>query len=173
MAHVVFLRGANVGGQRVFQPALIARELAEHQVVNVGAAGTFVVCAATSKTEIGKLFTQALPFKTELMVCPAKEILALLDDDAFDSRLPKDTKQYLTIMAAPLKAAPRLPKTQPDGEGWSVKIVAVRGRYVLSLHRRMGTRLIYPNEVVERQFGQPATTRNWSTIMKLANILNV
>lgn len=171
MSHVVFLRGANTGGQKVFQPTQVARTLAEHDVVNVGAAGTFVVRASVSQATIARLFTRALPFKTDLMICPAIELLELLDDDAFDAKSPKDANSYLTIMVAPLKRTPTLPIAQPEGNQWCVKIVAIRGRYVRSLHRRMGTRLIYPNEVVEKQFRQPATTRKWSTILKLAEIL--
>ncbi len=43
MAVVVFLRGVNVGGHRTFRPSLLAKELHDYDVVNVGAAGTFVV----------------------------------------------------------------------------------------------------------------------------------
>ena len=40
---IVFLRGVNVGGHRTFRPSILARELSDYDVVNVGAAGTFVV----------------------------------------------------------------------------------------------------------------------------------
>jgi hypothetical protein len=43
MAWVVFFRGVNVGGHKAFRPSVIAKDLAEFDVVNVGAAGTFVV----------------------------------------------------------------------------------------------------------------------------------
>ena len=43
MALVVFLRGVNVGGHKTFRPSLVANELSDFDVVNVGAAGTFVV----------------------------------------------------------------------------------------------------------------------------------
>jgi uncharacterized protein (DUF1697 family) len=36
----------------------------------------------------------------------------------------------------------------------------------------MGKRLYYPNELVEKSFGQPATTRNWTTVIKLVEILS-
>ena len=42
-ALVVFLRGVNVGGHRTFRPSVVAKELRKFDVVNVGAAGTFVV----------------------------------------------------------------------------------------------------------------------------------
>ena len=43
MSLVVFLRGVNVGGHRTFRPSILARELSAYGVLNVGAAGTFVV----------------------------------------------------------------------------------------------------------------------------------
>ncbi len=39
MAWVVFLRGVNVGGHKAFRPSVVAKDLAEFDVVNVGAAG--------------------------------------------------------------------------------------------------------------------------------------
>jgi hypothetical protein len=43
MALVVFLRGVNVGGHRTFRPSILAQQLKRYDVVNVGAAGTFVI----------------------------------------------------------------------------------------------------------------------------------
>jgi len=43
MALIVLLRGINVGGHRAFRPKLLAQDLGRFDVVNIGAAGTFVV----------------------------------------------------------------------------------------------------------------------------------
>ena len=43
MALVVFLRGVNVGGHRTVRPTMLAQQLKRYDVVNIGAAGTFVV----------------------------------------------------------------------------------------------------------------------------------
>ena len=43
MASVVFFRAVNVGGHQKFQPSVLAKKLADFGVVNIGAAGTFVV----------------------------------------------------------------------------------------------------------------------------------
>ena len=59
MALVVLLKGINVGGHRTFRPSVLAKELARFHVVNVGAAGTFVirkpVNRATLRAEIRRL----------------------------------------------------------------------------------------------------------------------
>jgi hypothetical protein len=43
--------------------------------------------------------------------------------------------------------------------------------FALSLHRRVGRTLVYPNEVVERHLGVSATTRNWNTVCAICDIL--
>jgi hypothetical protein len=52
MALIVFLRGVNVGGHRTFRPTILARELSAYDVVNVGAAGTFVSGSGRSRRRL-------------------------------------------------------------------------------------------------------------------------
>ena len=52
MASVVFFRAVNVGGHQKFQPNLLAKELADFGVVNVGAAGTLVVRQTVSQATL-------------------------------------------------------------------------------------------------------------------------
>jgi hypothetical protein len=66
---------------------------------------------------------------------------------------------------------PGLPFSQPAGDDWQVQIVAVKDRFALSLMRRVGRAILYPNEVVEKRLGVPATTRNWNTVAAICEIL--
>jgi uncharacterized protein (DUF1697 family) len=50
-------------------------------------------------------------------------------------------------------------------------VVGLRGKFVLSLWRRTGKALLYPNEVVEKELAVAATTRNWDTVLKIDRIL--
>jgi uncharacterized protein (DUF1697 family) len=77
MRWVVFLRAVNVGGTNRCQPALIAKQLARFDIVNIGAVGTFVVREAVSESALRAAITRKLPFKCEIMICPAKEIVDL------------------------------------------------------------------------------------------------
>jgi uncharacterized protein (DUF1697 family) len=77
MAWVVFLRAVNVGGTNRCQPALIAKQLARFDIVNIGAVGTFVVREAVSESALRAAIVRKLPFKCEIMICPAKEIVDL------------------------------------------------------------------------------------------------
>ena len=172
MALIVFMRGVNVGGHKSFQPSVLAKELAEFDVVNIGAAGTFVVRKKISPTALRDEFLKKLKFEAQMMICRESALTKLSSGDPFRGELGhKDIKGYVTVLEKRPGKLLTLPICQPDGEEWQVKIFGVRGLFVLSLHRRMGPRLVYPNEVVEKRFGVPATTRNWNTITAILKCL--
>ena len=77
MALVVFLRGVNVGGHRRFRPSLFAKELSHYQVVNVGAAGTFVVRRPGSRAKFRTALLQKLPFDTHVVVCAGRDLIRM------------------------------------------------------------------------------------------------
>lgn len=172
MASVVFMRGVNVGGHKAFRPSEFARRLESLQVRSVGAAGTFVVGADVTEPEIRRQFTKQIPFETELMICSKRDLAGLVALGPFAAKgLPKSDGQYASVVGRVPRALPKLPFDAPAGKDWQVRIIAVHRIFVVSLTRRVGTRLLYPNEVVERQLGVPSTTRNWSTIVKLHEAL--
>ena len=171
MAFVVFLRGVNVGGHKAFQPSALARELADFHVVNVGAAGTFVVRKTISLAALRTEISRRLPFAAEFMTCRARDVLELALRGSFRDDPDKDIKAYVSVLANRPRTLPALPISQPAGEDWQVKIIGVTGRFALSLHRRMGRSLLYPNAVVEKKLGVSATTRNWNTISAVCEVL--
>ena len=63
MALVVFMRAVNVGGYQNFQPAALAKKLADLDVVNIGAAGTFVVRARVSEKSLRKKMLAEMGFE--------------------------------------------------------------------------------------------------------------
>src|SRR5256886_15090607 len=77
VALVVFLRGVNVGGRRTFRPSILARELSDYDVVNVGAAGTVVVRKPGRRAEIRAALLRKLPFATEFMLRDGRDVVRL------------------------------------------------------------------------------------------------
>ena len=75
MALVVFLRGVNVGGHRIFRPTLVANQLSDFDVVNVGAAGTFVVRNRISQGKLRAELRRRLPFEAEVVICKGNDVL--------------------------------------------------------------------------------------------------
>ena len=106
------------------------------------------------------------------MICPGGDLLKLAREDPFAGQpLPKDVKRFVTVLAKRPRTLPHLPILRPAGDDWQVRVVAVSGKFALSLWRRLGRSIVYPNEVVEKAFGVPATTRNWNTIEAIRGIL--
>jgi uncharacterized protein (DUF1697 family) len=169
MASVVFMRGVNVGGHKAFRPSLLAKELAPLGVINVGAAGTFVVRGNAAREEIRAAFRKRLPFEAELMICRGSDVLDLAASEPFPGS--NDLRRFVSVMSRRPGKRPRLPLCQPAGDRWEVKVIAVSGVFALSLFRRLGKSFVDPNAVVEKGFGLSATTRNWNTIIKVCEIL--
>ena len=171
MATVVFFRAVNVGGHQKFQPSVLAGKLAKFGVVNVGAAGTFVVREPVSQAELKEEILGRLPFQPELMICPAREVLALAASDWFhDAPAGKGVGRFVSVMRKAPRTWPRLPLDRPPGDKWEVRVVGIIGRYALSL-KRPGKKDLYPNAVIEKLFSTPATTRNWNTVETIIGIL--
>jgi hypothetical protein len=83
MPSILFFRATNVGGHQVFRPGALAKELAEFDIVNIGAAGTWVVRKAVSQAALRAAVLRRLEFKPELLICSAREVLDLASDDPF------------------------------------------------------------------------------------------
>jgi uncharacterized protein (DUF1697 family) len=163
----------NVGGANRCQPALIAKELAGFDIVNIGAVGTFVVREDVSQTALRAAIARKLPFKCEIMICPARDIIKLASKDPFSGQPsgPNITR-FVSVLAKRLRALPPLPLTLPSNNDWLVKIIAIQDRFVLGLYRRQMKAISYLS-TIEKLLGVPVTTRNWNTIEKVAKILRI
>ena len=170
--HVVFLRAVNVGGANRCQPTSIAKQLSKFGVINIGAVGTFVVRENVSESVLRNAIAKKLPFKCEIMICPARDIIKLAAKDPF-SRQPEapNITRFVNVLAKRLPSPPPLPLSLPSDDDWLLKIIAIEDRFVLGLYRREMKAIGYLGKV-EKLLGVPATNRNWNTIQKVAQILN-
>jgi len=171
MRWVVFLRAVNVGGANRCQPALIAKQLAKFGVVNIGAVGTFVVREDVSESALRAALVRKLPFKCEIMICPARDLIKLSSKDPF-SRQPSGPNivRFVSVLAKRLRAPPPLPLSLPSDDDWLLKIIAIQDRFVLGLYRRQMKAISYLGRI-EKRLSVPVTTRNWNTIEKVVRIL--
>ena len=169
MASVVFLRAVNVGGTNRCQPALIAKQLTKFGVVNIGAVGTFVVREDVRESALRATIARKLPFKCEIMICPARDIIKLRDPFSGQPSGPNITR-FVNVLAKRLRALPPLPLSLPSDDNWLVKVIAIQDRFVLGLYRRQMKAISYLGKI-EKLLGVPITTRNWNTIEKVVKIL--
>jgi uncharacterized protein (DUF1697 family) len=170
MALVVFLRGVNVGGHRTFRPSVLARDLSRYDVVNVGAAGTFVVRKPGPRAAFRAELVGRLPFDTTIVICDGREVIQLAADNPFGAKptRPNVVRFVSVLPRAGVKSAH--PITLPSRGPWLVRIIGSRGRFVFGMYRRHMKTIGYLGQI-DKLFGAPATTRNWNTMLAVVRIL--
>ncbi len=170
MPVVAFLRSANVGGHHVFKSREVCDRLRREGVgaVSYGAAGTFIVSGVESVNQVESLVEAVIPFKTAIITRALDQIQDLAKRDPFArARTDVGITRYASFLKDPPSIRPALPLARPFAKEWRVKLVGFHQDTVLSLYRRVAGKAIDPNAVVEREFGCPATSRNWNTVLSL------
>ena len=168
---VAFIRGANVGGYRRFRPAVVARALSRYDVVNVGAAGTFVVRKPKPRAEFLAALRRELPFSAEILLCDSGDILQLETEHPFGAEASAaDVTRFVSVLPKPARSSVDLPITFPGDGDWLVRVIQARGRFVFGTYRRHMKTIGYLGEI-DKLFGARATTRNWNTVEAIVRIL--
>jgi len=171
MASVVFLKGVNVGGHRTFRPSVLAKRLAKLGVVNLGAAGTFVVRKPISQVELRVELRRHVPFETEVMICSGNDLIRLASEESFAGEpCGPDMVRFVGVLGKRPRVLPELPLSLPPGEDWLVRVVAIRGRFAFGLYRRTMRTIALLNQL-EKRLGTSITNRSWSTFSSLFQIL--
>src|SRR5215467_11178601 len=114
MAQVVLLRGVNVGGHKTFRPTLLAKELVDYDIVNIGAAGTFVVRKRISEAKLRQEMLSRLPFSSEVIICNGADVTALAADKPFAGEVSRpDIVHFISVMATAQRSSLEMPVSLP------------------------------------------------------------
>jgi len=171
VALVAFLRGVNVGGHRTFRPSLLASELSDYGVVNVGAAGTFVVRHPTARATFRAALLRKLPFAAEVVLCGGRDLICLETEHPFGTEPSRpDVVRFVSILSKAGRLRAPLPIILPPRGKWLLRIIASQNRFVFGVYRRHMKTIGYLGQI-DKLFGVPATTRNWNTIVAIVRIL--
>jgi uncharacterized protein (DUF1697 family) len=170
MTFVAFVRGVNVGKNKRFLPAALAKDMAAFGVGNIGAVGTFVVRNAASAAALRSEIAQRLPFEAEIMICTGKEIRALVDRDPFSGRPHgANVRELVTLLERKPSKLPKLPIRRPEGEDWQVELFEIDGRFALTHWRPDPKRMIYVDS--KKELGVSGTARSWKTFLAIHRAL--
>ena len=175
--YVALLRAVNVAGHARFSAAELARiftAAGARDVSSFGHAGNLLFSAARSpativaraRDAIGRLSGE----RPLIVIRSASELRDLLAADPFArcGAAPSD-KLYVVFLARKARKPPALPIASPVER---LTIFACRGRDVLLVSGRKPNGFYgFPNAFVETAFRVTATTRNWSTVTRLAKLL--
>ncbi len=150
---------------------MLAKALSDYDVVNVGAAGTFVVRKPPSRAKLLAQLRRKLPFEAEVVLCDGRDLLRLQTENPFGTEPSRpDVVRFVSILSKAGSVRAPLPITfPPDGE-WLVRVMASKDRFVFGVYRRHMKTISYLGQI-DKLFSAPATTRNWNTIMAVVKIL--
>src|SRR5215470_4463844 len=171
MACVVLLRGINVGGHRSFRPTTLCEQLRPLDVVNIGAAGTFVIRTPIGRAELRAELARRLPSQTEIAICEGRDFTRIVSEERFFAgRWPPDETRFVSVLSRRPRSAPALPMQFPERGRWLLRILGAEERFVFGVYRRHMKVIGYLG-ALDRLFGAPATTRNWNTMRTIARVL--
>ncbi|MEO8255728.1 MAG: DUF1697 domain-containing protein [Acidobacteriota bacterium] len=171
MGLVVLLRGVNVGGHKTFRPTMLAEQLKHLKVVNIGAAGTFVVRQPVTRAQLRAELARTLPIDAEIMICQGRDIVRLVARNPFAHQTAgPDIVHFVSVLARAPRFEPSMPMSFPPDGDWLLRMLAREDRFILGLFRRHIKAIRYLG-TVDRLFGVPITTRNWNTITAIARVL--
>ena len=171
MPLVVFLKGINVGGHRRFRTTELAKSLQALDVVNIGAAGTFVVRKAVTRDALRAAIAERVPFPIDVMLCDGSDIRRLIADNPFaDHTADHEIIPFVSLLASRSKPACAFPFALPGEEDWDLKVLKHDGCFVLGMYRRRMKAIEYLGRL-EKLCGTTMSTRNWNTILKIGSVL--
>jgi uncharacterized protein (DUF1697 family) len=178
-AYVAFLRAINVGGHAVVKMDRLQRAFCEagcEDVKTVIQSGN-VVFRAPGNTPAGlfqriqenlRLLTGQ---KVAVMFRKGSEIAEMVRLRPFEGlRQETDSKWYVTFLHSRPTVSLRLPFIS-EREALEVFRISDREAFVVSWRIPGKAMYGFPNKIIEKELGVFATTRNWSTVMKIAEIM--
>jgi uncharacterized protein (DUF1697 family) len=145
--------------------------LKRHDVVNIGAAGTFVIRKRISQARLRADLRRRLPFETDIMICEGRELIRAVSAHPFaDEPIRRDIVRFVSVFAKRPRRLPPIPMNLPTDGTWGLRILATEGRFLFGVYRRQMKAIGYLG-TIDRLFGARATTRNWNTITAIIKVL--
>jgi uncharacterized protein (DUF1697 family) len=173
--YIAFLRGINVGGRRSVKMSeleAVFLSLGFQNVRTVLASGNLIFEGPKNDPEaladeIRKKLEARLGLKTDLILRPLAGIRKLVKANPFKAfAVTPETRFYVTFLPEKSRSALAYRYESPEKD---VRIFGLsRGEVgaVLTLSPRRGTPELMGT--LDKQFGRNVTTRNWTTVQKIA-----
>ena len=174
--YVAFLRGINVGGNNKVKMDELKKTLGKLGLQNVAtliASGNVsfdaaeqdeAMLAGTIEKALEKKFGFAIP----TVLRSSDEIAALVKADPFKGiAVTPATRLYVTFLKEEpaSKPAVKIPYASASGE---FRIIAAAPREIFSVLQLTDSRTVDLMGMIEKEWGKKVTTRNWNTVVKMA-----
>lgn len=174
MRYAAFLRNVNLG-----RPKSPTRAQLESAFLESGAAtaasflvnGTLVFTLAPGArpravaSRACAAMASSCGMREPVFVRSVAELRALVAADPFAGQVAEGNDACcITFLGAPRRPMPALPHVTPRAD---LELLRHDDTHVFSVSRWLGKSGGSPNAWLERHLGEPATTRNWRTVVRL------
>ncbi len=172
--YAAFLRNVNLGrpnsptrGQ--LEAAFLAAGAASAESFQVNGTLVFTPAPGTRPRALAARACAALAascgMREPVFVRSVAELRGLVASDPFAGQVAVGRDACcISFLGAPRRPLPALPLTTPRGD---IELLRCDDTHVLSVSRWVGASAGSPNAWLERTSGEPATTRNWRTVVRL------
>jgi uncharacterized protein (DUF1697 family) len=177
--YAAFLRAINVGGHAKVKMSDLGQVFIEAGCKNVR---TYIqsgnVLFETPKKDahsciqkIRDKLCELLGTEATVMYRTLQEIEDIIRTAPFkDIETDTDAKLYVTFLSRKPCHKPVLPLLSPKE---ALEVVKVNNLEIFIVSRKKKNGFYgFPNNFIEKEFGVPATTRNWTTVTKIAKLLS-
>jgi uncharacterized protein (DUF1697 family) len=172
--YAAFLRNVNLGRPnsptRVqLEDAFLASGAASAESFQVNGTLVFTVAPGARARAVATRACEAMRvscgMREPVFVRSVEELRVLVASDPFVGQLAEGRDACcITFLGAACKPLPPLPFVTARGD---LEMLRADGNQVLSVSRWVGSSGGSPNAWLERTLGEPATTRNWRTVVRL------
>ncbi|MGI9550249.1 MAG: DUF1697 domain-containing protein [Aurantibacter sp.] len=178
-SYVAFLRGINVGGHHKVPMADLRSEmevLGFKNVLTLLNSGNVIFDSAVKKNEdleevISGHLEKIFGFPVPTIIRKSKTICKLFETAPFrDVKIDKDIRLYVSFLKKNTQSDLEFPWSSTDD---SYKILDRRDQAILSILDLSVSKTPQAMAAVEKFFGSDITTRNWKTIERIVNKLQV
>jgi uncharacterized protein (DUF1697 family) len=168
--YIAFLRAINVGGTTIIRMSDLKRMFESFGLENVETyiqTGNVIFdslenSASVLEEQIERQLEAAFGKRIQLFVRTIREVAAMVEECPFDPQEGETVYVAILDEKPAKKSTEALLLLRSEADDFAVK-----GKEVFAL-RRDRDRSIFSNNLVEKTLGIPATTRNLTTIRKLA-----
>ena len=156
---------ADTGG---FAQASSHETMSDYDVVNVGAAGTFVVRKPGSRQNSAGIAPKTAIRRRSRAVRWPRSYAPGDGESVCAEPSSSDVVRFVSILSKAGGVRASLPVTFPSDGAWLVRVIASDGQFVFGMYRRHMKTIGYLGQI-DKLYGVPAT-RNWNTISRSSDL---
>ncbi len=172
--YAAFLRNVNLGRpnsptRAQFEEAFLVSGAASAESFLVNGTLVFTLAPGARPRAVAERACEAMRascgMREPVFVRGVEELRVLVAGDPFAGQAAEGRDACcITFLGAPRKPLPALPFVTARGD---LELLRSDDTHVLSVSRWVGSSAGSPNAWLERALGEPATTRNWRTVVRL------